>query len=202
MAIRSSRLVQMSWSMVFMLCITAGSCTLDHDAPARLRVKLERRARARARSPGLSMLMPELPSLANQVHQPLPASLNNISVQSWAPLKVGGNCSDGMSPAWAPCIKESVNKAAQASGSSTRITHAEELIYPDFRVRIPVFGNEADKGYWTGKVSSEFPRACLQGDFASYKVHSHHHQWLLCCCIVDAVHHKLSCPCTVHQVLA
>ena len=75
-----------------------------------------------------------------------------------------------MAPAWAPCVKDTVNTDAEDAGSKARITHAEELIFPDFDIRIPVFAKEADKVYWLQKVASEFPRAGIHGDFLSYKV--------------------------------
>jgi len=115
-----------------------------------------------------SLLMPKL--LPQKVPKASPSFPDTTSSTAWAPFIVSGPCSEGMAPAWAPCIKDKVNKDAEDAGSKARITHAEELIFPDFDVRIPIFAKEADKAYWLQKVASEFGRACIHGEFLAYKV--------------------------------
>ena len=65
-----------------------------------------------------------------------------------------------------------MNRAAQENAKPARITYAEELIFPDFQLRIPLFAKDADKAYWLQKVSAEVGRASISGDFLSYKVTS------------------------------
>ena len=67
----------------------------------------------------------------------LPDTLN---VSRWAPL-VLTTCPESttlqaaQSIGTAPCIARAYNRVAAGQGSPTRITHAEELIFPDFRLR-------------------------------------------------------------------
>lgn len=161
--------------LAIVFCL-ARCCSSTADTSARLRLRMQRRGAVK--HPDIKLPVSGQKARAAQVLHPSPSSTDKFSHPLtdktsslvWAPLIVSSICSDGMSPSWAPCIKDTVNHAAQDAGSITRIAHAEELIFPDFKVRIPVFGKEADKVYWLQKVSSEFSRACLHDGFAAYKV--------------------------------
>lgn len=137
----------------------------SEDLHARLKLRMERRARAKARRPSLQLDTP-----AETTPQTSTILSDNPSPADWAPLIVNSTCSAGMSPLWAPCIKDTVNKAAEAAGKTARITYAEELVYPDFQAHIPVFVKAADKAYWLQKVAAEFDRAHIKGEYASYQV--------------------------------
>lgn len=154
-------------------------CTCARDRSARLALRSQRRADAlhsgiklpvanHSNAKPSSLLIPKL--LPQKVLKASPSFPDTTSSAAWAPFIVSGPCSEGMAPAWAPCLKDTVNKGAEDAGSKARITHAEELIFPDFDIRIPIFAKEADKVYWLQKVASEFGRACIHGEFLSYKV--------------------------------
>ena len=156
-------------------------CACARDRSARLALRAQRRAGAKhsglklplpvtntSNTKPSSLLIPKL--LPQKVLKLSPSFPDTTSSTAWAPYIVSGLCSEGMAPAWAQSIKDTVNKDAEDAGSKVRITHAEELIFPDFDTRIPVFAKEADKAYWLQKVASEFSRACIHGDFLSYKV--------------------------------
>lgn len=179
-----------------LLCLAPCS-DCARDKSVRLSMRLQKRAEAKQSAIKLpvsgqnskAVRTPVLQAAtANPVQQPSLSSSVKTSSAVWAPFIVNSSCSDGMSPSWAPCIKNTVNKAAEDAGSNTRITHAEELIFPDFNVRIPVFGKEADKAYWLQKVTSEFSRACIHGEYAAYKVPTKENYlpaFTTCCGIVD-----------------
>lgn len=160
------------FTVAIVLCL-AHTCSCTTDRHARLRLKLERTARAKNAS--LKVELPDREIKLQEVLKSASSSSDKTSSVIWAPFIVSSACNDGMSPFWAPCIKDTVNKAAQDAGSDTCITHAEELIFADFQVRIPVFGKEADKAYWLQKVTSEFSRACIHGEWAAYKVSPRQH---------------------------
>jgi len=156
-------------------------CACARDRSARLALRTQRRAGGKhsglklplpvtntSNAKPSSLLIPKV--LPQKVLKPSPAFPVTTSSAAWAPFIVSGPCSEGMAPAWAPCIKDTVNKDAEDAGSKVRITYAEELLFPDFDIRVPVFAKEADKAYWLQKVASEFPRACIHGEFLSYKV--------------------------------
>lgn len=163
----------------FSCLLQCSACARDRSA--RLALRTQRRADAlhsgiklqlpvvnHSNAKPSSLLIPKL--LPQKVLKASPSFPDTTSSAAWAPLIVSGPCSEGMAPAWAPCIKDTVNKGAEDAGSKARITHAEELIFPDFDIRIPIFAKEADKVYWLQKVASEFGRACIHGDFLAYKV--------------------------------